>query len=547
VHRILAIREIGILALVALVGYVIAGFWVRYDLHYYINDALNRTDDALYVTVGRDPHAAAIGFYWPPLPQLLQVPLVPFLEPHGLTVMAGPISTALCMAATIPVMAQIGRFLNLGRWTTFGFCLVFALNPVTIYYSTNGMSEACFFFTGSLSLLGFLRYIRTHSTFDMTLLGFGLAGSVLTRLEGPLFALGLAIAAAFSWRCLVDLKALRQATWTAFLIGLPALAAFGTWLAVQAVVEHNALYFLGISGGGASPDATWLPPHSAEPWASFAWAANWVLVLGAPLYLVAFSLIWSSDRTRTRGSAGLMVAIGVFLAIQIYTVGFQGGGFGNPRYFVMAVPFATIAAMWLASTKGHTWSPLWNLSLMAILLGNGASASWYLSSGKVTHVEHECTFFQGTVAKLLPALGRGGNPHTSAYCSNFGNPLAAYQSADTYLDKVLLPSDRVLTDNSTVFPANLFTTRPDQFIVRNDRDWEKISADPYGTVTYILTQGLTRTSSPLVATDGNNDFGAQTVDADPSSWKLAGSWEESASYDSYWVQVYRVVGTGPSS
>src|SRR6202034_31059 len=171
----------------------------------------------LYVTESRDPHLAAIGFFWPPLPQLLQVPIIPLVEPLGLTLMAGPISTALCCAATIPVMAHIGRFLGLGRLTVLVFCLAFALNPITIYYSANGMSEACFFFTGSLSLYGFLRYIRNREVGDMWLFSFALAGVVLTRLEGPFFALALGVIATFSWRSLYDRDALRQSAWTALL------------------------------------------------------------------------------------------------------------------------------------------------------------------------------------------------------------------------------------------------------------------------------------------------------------------------------------------
>lgn len=549
-HRVLSIREIGFLTLVALVGYILAGFWMRYDMHFYINDALNRTTDALFVTDGRDPHMGGIGFYWPPLPQMLQMPLVPLLEPHGMTIMAGPASTALCMAATIPVIGAVGRFLNLGRWTTFAFCLVFAINPITIYYSTNGMSEACFFFTGSLSILGFLRYIRSRSVGDMTLFGMGLAGAVLTRLEGPAFALILGLIASFDWRALRSVKVVGQVLWNTFLIGLPALVAFGTWMAVQAVLMHNPLYFLAIGTGNASLNAPWLPPHSREPWASFLWAGNYVLVLGATLILAALYIVWSPTSEKVRGCVGLIAAMGIFLAIQIYSVGIVGGGYGDPRYFVMAVPFATIAAMWLAgasptaSAQRRTFAPLYALPLIGILLVNGASGNWYLSSGRVTAIEHECTFFQDGVAKLLPSLGRGDNSHNQNYCGPFGNALLAFQNGTKYLDSILKPSDRVLTDNKTNFEEDLFTRHPGQFIVENDRDWHKITSNPYGTVTYIMTLASDRKALPETS---SYDVGGQIVNANPNLWKLLGSWCESPGGKGTWVQLYKVVpGANPS-
>lgn len=41
------------------------------------SDALSRTANAYYVLYSRDPHLAAIGFIWPQLPSILQLPLLP--------------------------------------------------------------------------------------------------------------------------------------------------------------------------------------------------------------------------------------------------------------------------------------------------------------------------------------------------------------------------------------------------------------------------------------------------------------------------------------
>ncbi|MCL2394077.1 MAG: hypothetical protein FWC87_05240, partial [Acidimicrobiaceae bacterium] len=62
IRRVLAIREIGILTILALALYSYVGWYMFYVQHFFINDELNRTADAVFVTVGRDPHLGAIGF-----------------------------------------------------------------------------------------------------------------------------------------------------------------------------------------------------------------------------------------------------------------------------------------------------------------------------------------------------------------------------------------------------------------------------------------------------------------------------------------------------
>jgi hypothetical protein len=549
ITRVARIREIGALTILSLTGYIYVGFWTRDTLHFYLNDALNRTADALYVTYGRDPHLAAIGFFWPPLPQLIQIPIMPLVKPFGLIALAGPISTAVCVAATIPVLARIGRFLALSRWLTFAICLAFAINPVTVYYAANGMSEASFFFTGTLSLYGFLRYIRTHHPRDMWLFAWALSAMVLTRLEAPVVAVALAFIAAFSWRMFVNVGALKQAAWTVTLIGLPSLASFGTWMAVQWVIEGNPLFFTATNGAGAARSANpGIPPISEEPWASIPWAATHIIMFGGVIALVALSLLVSPIGNRTRGSLGLLATIGAFAAIQIASVGISKNGYGDPRYFVAAVPVAAVSAMWLASTTDSEVSKTWNIALVSLLLVSGASGSWYESSGQLTAIEHECAFFQYGVARLIPSLGRGGSSQNTSYCSPFYDSLAGFQNADRYLDSILKPSDRVLIDNGVMFASDLYTTHPNQFIVRNDRDWQKIAADPYPLVTYILTQSIGKTGKPLingstfVAGGGSVDLGAQIVEEDRTAWTLVGSFSELPA-DDVWVQLYKDVSS----
>lgn len=396
-RRLLGMREIGVLTILALIGYIASAYWVRYGLHFWINDALNRTDDALYTTVGRDPHLGAIGFYWPPLPQLLQLPLMPFFRPFGAEIMVGPVSTAITMAATIPVLGRLGRRLGLRRWVTFLICLTFAVNPDIIYTASNGMAESCFILSGCVALLGFLTYIQTQSTRDMLVLSLGLSMAIMTRLEGPVLVVALAVVAT------IQVRALRSSAWRLTTVLLPPLGFFGFWMLVQWVLLGDPLFFLHQNGGPGpkAGTAVWLPSSADEPSASFPWAFGWVLVLGPVLYLLVASVVLRIRPRRLRGSLGILAALGSILAIQIYTVGF-GTGFGDPRYFVMCIPFVTVGAMWLAADGAGVLAGAWNLALGATLLVSGGTASYALTSGRITHVEEECSYFQYGVAQVLP-------------------------------------------------------------------------------------------------------------------------------------------------
>jgi len=537
-----AIREIGVLAIVALAGYIASAYWMRYGLHYWINDAINRTDDALYSTVGRDPHLGAIGFYWPPLPQLLQLPLVPLFQPFGAAIMAGPVSSAICMAAVIPVLGQLGRRLGLGRPTTFLICASFAINPDIIYTASNGMSEACFLLSGAVTLLGFLTYIQTRSTTDLLIFSLGLSGAVMTRLEGPILVVAMVVIATFS------LRRWRSGLWHTVLIAAPPFALFTFWIIVQWVLLKDPLFFLHQNGGSGpkSGTATWLPNTVIDKWLVVPWALGWVAVLGPVLFVLVASLIVRPFSGRNRGTLGILAGIGVFLAIQMYTVAFTDG-FGDPRYFVMTILFATVGALWLASARDGIIAGSWNLALAAALVVAGGTGSYALTSGRITHVEGECSYFQYGVAHFLPFLGR---PQVGKYaCSRPGDGLAPWASADHWIDTHLTSGDRVLADNASNYAASLFTTRPKLFVVRNDRDWQKTVAKPTN-ITYIMTQSSSPTGLPDTAASYATDQGADLIRLDPEGWHLVRSFgnAENVVHQLTYVQIWHFVpnsGGGP--
>jgi hypothetical protein len=524
---------------VAAIGYMWIGWWMRDRLHYFINDALARTSDAVFITVGRDPHLGAIGFYWPPLPQLIQAPFVPFLEPLGHADLAGPFTSAVCTALTIPVLARLCTRLGLRRTFRFGLCVAFALNPITVFYAGNGMSEACSVLFIAIAMLGFLGFVRTQSTGDLIVLTIGLSGAVMSRLETPLLVAVLAAVASLEWGNWRRL-------WTGLLIALPPAACFVFWLAVQWVLVGSPFFFLRVGGTGIRNTPPWAPDPDGHPWVALGWAFHWILVLGPALVLAAALVLWSPLGGKARGTVGIVAGAAVFPVTQIELL-IRHQGFANPRYFMTAVLFATIAVAWLASTRRDLLDRLWNVSLVVLLLAGAVTGSRTLSSGWTTHIEGECRFILAGPAKVLPFLAVSYPPSSRNYCGHgqsIPDGLASWRKLDAYLDKLLKPNDRVLADNFSNFYAVLWTKHANQFVVRNDRDWQKIAANPVGRVDYIVTTG-DNGKGINVLPNGTEDAG-RAIAQDRADWKLVADFPGGTNdaMATATPDVYKYVGPG---
>ncbi|TMD88323.1 MAG: hypothetical protein E6I78_01165 [Chloroflexi bacterium] len=112
-------------------------------------DALSRVGNAEYVLYSHDPHLAAIGFVWNPLPSLLIMPLLPLkvlfpqLVERGF---AANIVSCVFMAGAVYQLWHILSDLGLHRGWRLLLTLLFALHPMVVFYGANGMSEAPFLF-----------------------------------------------------------------------------------------------------------------------------------------------------------------------------------------------------------------------------------------------------------------------------------------------------------------------------------------------------------------------------------------------------------------
>ncbi len=83
---------------------MLGGWWLLYVAQIFVGDAMARVVQAHSVVLSRDPHLAAVGFVWPPLPSIAEVPFVLLLQKFTAPVFAGQIVSALFAGALAAAM-----------------------------------------------------------------------------------------------------------------------------------------------------------------------------------------------------------------------------------------------------------------------------------------------------------------------------------------------------------------------------------------------------------------------------------------------------------
>lgn len=459
--------EIRILALVALIGYVGFAYWLKYEFNFTLNDALARTADAKFIIFSRDPHAAAIGLYWMPLPTFSQIPGLLLLQPLGIAEFAGPLSTAFWGAGTVLVLGRMSQELGLPRITGFLISLAYAANPVVVYYAANGMSEGASFFFLALTLRGYLRYLQDDSSAGLFLCSLGLAGAALSKYE----ALPLLVVMAV----LLALVRFRQTSWQRTVMRVvlgvgPAVWVTVLWFFYMRIIAGSFRAFREVAEttqGGAGPvqQISYLRGVSGNLENTVEFVGSYILAY-FPAALVAVPIMLLPPWRRLLGGLGVLAAGFSVIAASAYFV-LVGGTFGNPRYFTPIVVMGAVAAITVASRipgKNLAGRAFIDLGLVAAVALAGYTGAKAESQADRTQVEGESRVFKLLEGEYVETGGQG-------------EVAVEWERLAGVLDSQLQPGELVIIDTRFSLEAELYSQKPKQFIVNADRDYESITAE----------------------------------------------------------------------
>lgn len=474
--------------------------------HSIIGDAWSRVANAYYVLYSRDPHLAAMGFVWNPLPSLAVLPLLPFkvVWPDMVaTGFAGCIVSAACMAGAVWQIHGIATDWGVRRSARLLVVLTFAFNPMILYYAANGMSEAMFLLTLLIAVRYLARWGTSGEIVPLVVAGLAMAAAYMTRYEAVVAAVGAAGA-------VVILSALRRAgpirerikegAADATVFATPFATGFVGWaVASWLIVRDPFQQFTSVYGvvsqlavaQGAVSQTTGQGTSSA-----YLWIAHQMLGLEPGMVIIGVLALGAM----LRGRHSLVLAAGAILGsvVAFAVFGFlTGRTLGWLRYSIAMIPLASVLALAvLAPVSGRQalripgWRKPWPTPRARRWVGRAAGVAAValvilaVPIGGLTMLDPSQNPPDGGEAfQLRPILYP--NEVRDQY-----TPQGQYdvgRQASTYLDALQLGNGQVLVDGAMGFPTILESRNPTQFITTPDRDFQQALLDPasFG-VKYLL-------------------------------------------------------------
>lgn len=322
---------------------------------YLWGDAVSRSSAALIALYGSDPHLAAIGLVWMPLPTLLELAPVAFYPWWPEVVASGFASSLITVLAgtlTAWIIFGTARRLALPLRVTVLYTLLVSFSPMLFLYFTNGMSEgvAAPFMIGSVCSV--LLFWHTGERRYVALGGVALALAFACLYQAVNFgavllgALVLGIMSAENVPSAPQGRA-RAIEGLSILFLVPSVYVAVLWVVANAAIMGDPFYFatsaysnegyISATGAGRIADAV-RGDLAATLWFSIVRTAPFFLPIIAILAVrLIEGRLWRPN-TFSLTALALCVPFGL-ITLQLY----EGSSFGWLRYFMYPL---FVAAGW---------------------------------------------------------------------------------------------------------------------------------------------------------------------------------------------------------
>jgi len=486
---------------VAFVCYASAGYWLQVRHGFIIGDALARVAAAQSVLFSRSPHVAAIGFIFTPLTAAVQIPLVALapLWPDAVArAFTGSLMSAAFMAGAVYQILGIGMDRGVPRSFTLSIAALFALNPMIIFYGSNGMSEAPFIFFIVWSARRLIMWMVDDDVHHLVVAGgvaMGLA--YLTRYDAAavIAAAGFLVAITTFARAAKSPR-FKRALMDMVLVSGPGFLSFIGWAVASWLITGLAFAQFSSQYGNSAI----LAQEGGAPKSSM-WEGIVYSVASFSLLAVALAplIIWAVvARWRRPGWPMLVAPLAIFgavLAFQVYTFS-KGATFPFLRYYIIAIPFAAAVTFFCVPNgplreptrrgnyavpesdppqRPRRWAyvaPVLILAVCAPVAGFGMSSQKYAPQ----------EYGLGALFASPDATGqRNLDQRRLAAAFSTEREIAAY------LDRMQLPDGSVLADPVYAFSIIVASRHPRMFVVPSDPDFVAILNDPTANrIRYML-------------------------------------------------------------
>lgn len=486
---------------VAFVCYASVGYWLQVRHGFIIGDALARVAAAQSVLFSRSPHVAAIGFIFTPLTAAVQIPLVALapLWPDAVArAFTGSLMSAAFMAGAVYQILGIGMDRGVPRGFTLTIAALFALNPMIIFYGSNGMSEAPFIFFIVWSARRLIMWMVDDDVHHLVVAGgvaMGLA--YLTRYDAAavIAAAGFLVAITTFARAAKSPR-FKRALMDMVLVSGPGFLSFIGWAVASWLITGLAFAQFSSQYGNSAILAQEGGAPKSSMWDGIVYSV-------ASFSLLAVTLVpligWAVVARRRRPGWPMLVAplaiFGAVLAFQVYTFS-KGATFPFLRYYIIAIPFAAAVTFFCVphgplrkpTRRGNYAVPeadppqrprRWAYLVPVLILAVCAPVAGFgMSSQKFAPQEYGL----GALFASPDATGqRNLDQRRLAAAFSTEREIAAY------LDRMQLPDGSILADPVYAFSIIVASRRPQMFVVPSDPDFVAILNDPTANkIRYML-------------------------------------------------------------
>ncbi len=489
------------LFVVCLVIYVGVGYWLQVRQGYIMGDTLSRVASTQAVLFSRDPHLAALGFIFTPVAALAQIPAVllsPVFPDIAARALSGTLMSGLFMSGAVVQIFSMGADRGLPRGYSLTITVLFALNPMIVFYGSNGMSEAPFLFFMIWAVRRLIMWMVDDDVHHLvTAGGLAMCMAYLTRYDAlaAVGAAGLVVGVTTYLRAPSPPR-IHRAAMDVLIVSGPGILAFLGWAATGWLITGEAFAQFTSQYGNAAilEQSGSIAPTGAE---AVSFAAVCVMFLAptvAPLALWALMQRWGKPNRQM-----MVVPLAVFgavLAFQAFSYA-QGSTFGFLRFFIIAIPMAATLAL-LGVPDGVTAKPK--------RPGKRATVTETVPgrAPRATYVAVAATFAVGIPVTVVGMSQPDYAPQEYGLAAvlapdpddvsdraaterRIARTFATERRIADYLGTLDLPDGSVITDTVYGFGVIAASDRPKMFIIPSDPDFTELLNDPSANgVRYLL-------------------------------------------------------------
>lgn len=483
--------------------YLAVGHWLQVQHGFIMGDTLSRVVATQSVLFSRDPHLAALGFIFTPVAAMVQIPAValgavwPDIAGRAF---AGTIMSATFMAGAAVQMFSMGADRGLPRAYSVTLTLLFALNPMIIFYGSNGMSEAPFIFFMTWAVRRLILWMVDDDVHHLVAAGgiaMGLA--YLTRYD----AAACVAAAGFLVAITTYLRAkppprLRRAFLDMLIVSGPGFLAFLGWAAAGWLITGEAFaQFTSQYGNTAILEQS--GQTAPNLFDGLIFAAVCIMLLAPtmlPLALWAVMQRWGRPNWQM-----LIVPVALFGAVLVFQSYSYASGSTFPflRFFIIAIPLCVTMAMlgvpdgvFRTPTRRGRYAPPAPTAEPV----KSRSAAPYVAVAATVAIGIPVTMLGMAQPKYAPqeyGLGAVLNPdpynvtERKAIEHQIARTFKTERDIAQYLENLDLPDSSVITDTVYGFGILAASSRPQVFVIPSDPDFTELLNDPTANgVRYLL-------------------------------------------------------------